>query len=108
MVLLGPPEDPRASNLFGKGRHVITVHEWDAHIFTWTCTCWNGDKKNLVGWGNAPYGWAQCEEQIEEHLEAHGQNKATRVKELVKDITERTRPLTKKERRERHEEEMDK
>jgi hypothetical protein len=90
----------------GQGRHVITIHEWDAHIFTWECTCWSGIPGDSRGFGNAPYGWAQCEEQVEEHLSEHGQGKARRIAEFTKAIKEATRPLTKKERKEKREWEM--
>jgi hypothetical protein len=100
-------DTPRSNQKFGTGRHVITVHEWDAHIFTWTCSCWNGNPSNKVGWGNAPYGWAQAEEQLEEHLEAHGQNKAKRLRDFNAALTAATRPKTKKEQRDDYERRMD-
>ena len=90
---------------FGSGAHIITVHEWVAHIFTWECTCWTGIPGDNRGWGNAPYGWEQAQEQIESHLAYHGQAKQKRLAELNKALREATRPLTKRERREKHERE---
>lgn len=78
---------------------MVTVHEWEGHIFTWTCTC--------NRYGNAPYGREQLEEQLEEHLEAHGQGRAKRMADVQRMITDATRPTTKRERRELFERRMD-
>jgi len=97
-------KDLQGTESFGKGRHVITLHGWEAHIFTWQCTCWSGIPSDHVGWGNAPYGQEQAMEQIEEHLTFHGQGKATRTKALLKEMRAAMRPLSKREQKQRLEE----
>ena len=80
--------------------HTLTIHEWDAGILTWECTCGHT--------GNAPYGKSQLERQIDGHMESHANGKNWKKQVMAQAAREMSRPLNKREMKERYEEKRSK